>query len=245
MAYSTREQGVGLLAPLTGSPPSAVQLLSRLHDAHAIAGKGIWSDASAWFVALEQSHTAFPALAGFPSQREDRSWVATAGTVLDAASLVLSAADLEDDQPLMPGLVGDERAELGGLVLVLIHGASAMTGIARASAIDVLDPSTLVEMVAGGGEGPDGTSVTRQEYEEAIDELCAAGALGDRGQGARVGSLPAHPVVLRPVDPGPGRPDPRPAGAVDDRPGARGRTAPLLQLPTRRHQRAVGRCPNE
>jgi uncharacterized membrane protein len=179
VAYSTREQGVGLLAPLIGRPPSAVQLLSRLHAAHAIAGKGIWSDAAGWFVALEQSHTAFPALAGFPPQREDRSWVVTAGAVLDAASLVLSASELDDDEPLMPGLVGDERAELGGLVLVLVHGASAVTGIARASAIDVPEPSTLVEMVAGVDELADDNSVTREEYEAAIDQLCAAGALAD------------------------------------------------------------------
>ena len=52
-AYSAREQGVGMLAPLTGSPASATQLLWRLHAAQSLAGSGTWSTTSAWFVAVE------------------------------------------------------------------------------------------------------------------------------------------------------------------------------------------------
>ncbi len=37
---------------------------------------------------LEQTHTAFPILSYFPETRTDHSWVATVGSLLDAAALV-------------------------------------------------------------------------------------------------------------------------------------------------------------
>ena len=151
-AYSAREQGVGMLAPLTGSPPSATELLWRLHAAHALAGAGIWAPTSAWFVAVEQSHSAFPALSQFPPQQEDRSWVTTAGTVLDAAAIVLSVAEIEKGRPVDAAAdAGGERDPARGLLLVLAHGSSAIVGIARAAGIAVEDPPTLVDLVPGHG----------------------------------------------------------------------------------------------
>ena len=41
---------------------------------------------------LEQTHTAFPILSYFPETHIDHSWVATVGTLLDAAALVVSAS---------------------------------------------------------------------------------------------------------------------------------------------------------
>ena len=178
-AYSSREQGVGTLAPLTGTPPSATQLVARLHAARALTGRNIWTPASAWFVAVEQTHTAFPALCGFPPQRDDRSWVATAGTVLDAAALLLSVAELEDDGPVINSGTGDDNTELGGLVLVVAHGTSAVAGIARAAAIDVDEPPTLLELVLDSEIDPGDVAVTREEYEEAIAFLAEAGAIGE------------------------------------------------------------------
>ena len=124
-AYSTREQGVGLLTPMTGAPPSATELIWRLHAAQALKGGGIWGPTSLWFVAMDQSHSAFPALSRFPPQHEDQSWVATAGTVLDAAIL------------LSIGRADESREELGPVVLVLAHGIPAMARIAQAAGLDV------------------------------------------------------------------------------------------------------------
>jgi len=178
-AYSAREQGVGTLAPLTGSPPSATQLVWRLHAAGALTGRNIWGPASTWFVAVEQTHTAFPALSGFPPQREDRSWVATAGTVLDAAALLVSVAELDDDRPVIHTGGGEITTQLGGLILVIAHGTSAVAGIAQAAGIDVEDPPTLLELLLDSDDEVGDISVSREEYEEAIGTLAAAGAVAD------------------------------------------------------------------
>jgi hypothetical protein len=184
-AYSAREQGVGMLTPVAGSPASATQLLWRLHAAHALAGAGIWSTTSAWFVAVEQSHIAFPALSQFPPQQEDRSWVATAGTVLDASAIMLSIAEADQSRPLAAGTGGGDGAiPLGGLLLVLAHGAPAIVGIAHAAGFDVDDPPTLTELIAEG-EHAAPHSIQRREYDEALEFLAASGVIGsvdaDRG----------------------------------------------------------------
>jgi len=178
-AYSAREQGVGTLAPLTGTPASVTQLLWRLHAAHALAGTGIWSSTSAWFVAIEQSHVAFPALSQFPGQREDRSWVATAGTVLDAAAIMLSIAEADEKGPLAAPTTGDaERTQLGGLVLVLAHGSSAIVGVARSAGLAVAEPPTLIDLIVGTDHEPRPISVERREYDEALEFLAEARVIG-------------------------------------------------------------------
>ncbi len=170
-AYSTREQGVGLLAPMTGSPPSATELIWRLHAAQALHGNGIWGPTSAWFVALDQSHSAFPALSRFPPQQAEQSWVVTAGTVLDAASIMVSVGRAEDDR--------DDQAALGPMVLVLAHGIPSVARIAQAAGLDVDDPPPLVNLVLlDDGELPP-ISVERAEYEQAVAFLVEAGVLDE------------------------------------------------------------------
>lgn len=178
-AYSAREQGVGMLAPLAGSPASATQLLWRLHAAHALAGSGTWSSTSAWFVAVEQSHIAFPALSQFPPQQEERSWVTTAGTVLDAAAIALSVAEIEKGRPVdATADAGGEQTHFGGLLLVLAHGSSAIVGTARAAGIAVEDPPTVVDLVLGTDHDPRPISIERREYDEALEFLAEAGVVG-------------------------------------------------------------------
>ena len=179
MAFSAREQGVGLLTPLTGTPPSATELLWRLDAARALDGPSIWGPASTWFVAVDQSHSAFPALSRFPPQHREHSWVATAGSVLDAAALMVSLIE-EDDEPPPPGTIHhrDRRGELGPLVLVLAHGIPALGRIAQAAGLPVDDPPALLELAISGGPAPD-ISVTRQEYEEAVSFLVDAGVVGE------------------------------------------------------------------
>ena len=178
-AYSAREQGVGMLVPLTGTPASATQLLWRLHAAQALAGSGTWNSTSAWFVAMEQSHIAFPALCQFPPQQEDRSWVATAGTVLDAAAIVLSIAETDQGRPVAAAVdAGGERGQLGGVLLVLAHGNSAIVGVARAAGLAVDDPPALIDLVVGSDSDPGPISVERREYDEALEFLAQAGVIG-------------------------------------------------------------------
>jgi len=174
-AYSAREQGVGMLSPITGSPPSPRQLLRRLDAANALAGAGIWGQAASWFVAMHQSHTAFPALSRFPPQDRERSWVATAGTVLDGAAIMISAVG----HPLVDGPdEGDRRNELGALVLTLAHGSSALVEIAGAAGLPVEnDPPTLLELVGGLSNTPPSISIDREEYDETLEWLVHAGVV--------------------------------------------------------------------
>jgi prepilin signal peptidase PulO-like enzyme (type II secretory pathway) len=172
-AYSTREQGVGMLAPLTGKPPSATDLLWRLHAAQALHGPGIWGPTSAWFVAVDQSHSAFPALSRFPPQQADQSWVVTAGTVLDATAIMLSiAGDGHGDDPL-------ERESLGPPVLVLAHGIPAIVRIAQAAGLDVEDPPALVDLVALNREELPEISVSRAEFDDSLTFLAQADVIGE------------------------------------------------------------------
>ena len=172
-AYSTREQGVGLLAPLTGNPPSATDLLWRLHAAQALKGPGIWAPTSAWLVAVDQSHSAFPALSRFPPQHPDQSWVVTAGTVLDAAAIMLSiAGDGRGDD-------AQERKDLGPPLLVLAHGIPAIVRIAQAAGLDVEDPPTLVDLVTFDDADRPEISITRTEFDDSLAFLAEAGVFDD------------------------------------------------------------------
>jgi hypothetical protein len=168
-AYSAREQGVAMLAPLTGVPPTGTELVLRLHAAQVLHGRTVWGQASEWFVAVEQSHTAFPALSGFPPQNPDRSWVATAGTVLDAGALLLSVAHIDRED------LTQERTDFGALVVALAHGSSALSGIAHVVGLDVDDTPTIVELLLDRTAAPQEIAVTREEYVAALEELQSLG----------------------------------------------------------------------
>lgn len=88
-AFARREAAVTLLEIRSGTPPSAGELLVRVHQ---IGGfellDAYWADWQQWFVELEESHTSFAALTFFRSPQADRSWVTAAGAVLDAVSLI-------------------------------------------------------------------------------------------------------------------------------------------------------------
>ena len=185
-AYSAREQGVGLLAPLTGRPPAATELLRRLHAAHALEDSGLWAPTSQWFVALNQNHAAFPALARFPPQDPHQNWVVTAGTVLDAAALRLSVADTDHRPTGADGGPG-VNAVLGPLLLVLAHGIPALVNIGRANGLAIEEPPPLLGLLIDQGEEPPPISVDREEYEAAVAVLAETGVIGpvDNDEGWR------------------------------------------------------------
>jgi hypothetical protein len=60
--------------------------LERLND--------YWPVWEAWFADVEENHSVLPALVFFRSPRSQNSWVVSAGAVLDAAALTLSAVDI-------------------------------------------------------------------------------------------------------------------------------------------------------
>jgi hypothetical protein len=94
-AFSKREVAVNLLEVRAGNPASAVEMILRYHRIHGLERlEEYWFDWETWFAEVEESHTVLPALVFFRSPRPQNSWIVAAGTVLDAASLVLSAIDI-------------------------------------------------------------------------------------------------------------------------------------------------------
>jgi len=94
-AFARREQAVNLLEVRAGSPPSALEMLLRFHRNHGLDKlSDYWKTWEAWFADVEESHTTLPALIFFRSPRPENSWVTAAGTVLDAASITLSAVEI-------------------------------------------------------------------------------------------------------------------------------------------------------
>jgi hypothetical protein len=97
-AFSSREQAVTLLEVRAGSPPSALEMLSRFHRIGKLADlAAFWEGWEAWFAALAESHTSLAALVFFRSPRVEASWVTASGAVLDGAALKRSVVDLPRD----------------------------------------------------------------------------------------------------------------------------------------------------
>jgi hypothetical protein len=93
-AFQRRERFVVTIGARAGIPPSGVGLLVM----HADAGiredvAQVFREGQAWIAEVMESHLAYPILMMFRSSHDFESWVGTLGTLLDAASLVLSTLD--------------------------------------------------------------------------------------------------------------------------------------------------------
>jgi hypothetical protein len=99
-----------------------------------------------WFIDLGESHTSFPQLTFFRSQRANTSWVTAAATILDAVALARHAVDV----------VPDSRSEL--------------TTRAGVSALELIG-----EFLAIPPGSEDGLRLQRQVFLDALDELADAG----------------------------------------------------------------------
>lgn len=92
--FSRRETFVALLEVRAGSPPTAVEMISRYWRIHGLERlDDLWPQWEVWFAELEETHTSFPALNFFRSPQPSHSWVTAAGAVLDGASLRASTLE--------------------------------------------------------------------------------------------------------------------------------------------------------
>jgi hypothetical protein len=146
-AFSRREVNVAKLQTYAGSPPSSVELLTRVHR---IGGEtylqALWENWETWFAEVEESHTSFAPLSFFRSPKPERSWVTASGAIMDAAALRLAAIDL----PFEP------RA-----ALCIRAGYLAFQSLADFFGMEY-DPNP---------DPSDPISITRDEFEQALDEL--------------------------------------------------------------------------
>ncbi len=93
-SYQRREMRVVMLQASAGAPPSAVALL----ETYAWLGltdrlPELFRDWQEWAAEVLDSHVAYPLLGFFRSSHDNLSWISALGTVLDAASLVLTTVE--------------------------------------------------------------------------------------------------------------------------------------------------------
>jgi ABC-type multidrug transport system fused ATPase/permease subunit len=151
-AFSRREQAVNMLEVRAGSPPSASEMLMRFNRIHGLDKLAdYWKIWEAWFADIEESHTTLPALVFFRSPRAENSWVTAAGTVLDSASITLSALDIPYE---------------ASAALCIRSGFLAFRRIANY--FDIPNPQNPHHP-----EIP--ICVTREEFDSVLDQLEAAG----------------------------------------------------------------------
>jgi hypothetical protein len=102
-AFNRREVGVLLLDARAGSPPSGPELLHRMGSAGLPSSlPQLFAEWERWVADVLETHMSYPLLALFRSPHDNTSWVTALGSVLDAATLLITSVD---DEP-------DERAKL-------------------------------------------------------------------------------------------------------------------------------------
>ena len=169
-AYNGREKGLVRLRPITGTPPSATELVQTLHRIGSLDSLELWQNQADWILDMEQTHTAFPILSYFPETRQDHSWVASVGALLDASALMLSASETGAGETY-------EDVEKGPL-LVFVYGVPAFARIARAANVAVPEATRLPELTPHFAEPAPHICISRDEYLEAMAALGPIFAVG-------------------------------------------------------------------
>jgi hypothetical protein len=94
-AFSTRETMVTQLSVRAGTPPTAWRMLELAHRAGFLQELDPeWHDWMRWFNEVSETHTSLGVMAFFRSPNPHRSWITSAGTVLDAAALRLAILNI-------------------------------------------------------------------------------------------------------------------------------------------------------
>ena len=150
-AFSSRETMVTQLSVRAGTPPTAWRMLELAHRAGFLNELDPeWQEWMRWFNELSETHTSLGVLAFFRSPNPYRSWITSAGTVLDAAALRLAVMNIPFSAA--PGLC-------------IRSGFMALREIADFYGFDHdADPAS-----------DDPISVTRDEFMEIYELLAGAG----------------------------------------------------------------------
>ena len=95
-AYHEREVAVARLEVRAGRPAHPVTFLQRSHRIGWLEEMDpVWAEWETWFLEIEETHSTHTSLSFFRSSRYGRSWLQTAGVVLDTAALIESTVDVE------------------------------------------------------------------------------------------------------------------------------------------------------
>ncbi len=151
-AFSRRENGVALLQVRAGDPPRAATMLIRYHRIEESRYRltELWRQWEAWFADIEETHTTFPTLVFFRSPSPERSWITSAGALLDGASFWAGAIEHPKDPDVQ---------------LCIRAGFLALRRIAD-----------IFHVPYDADPQPDGPiSISRQEWDDAMAEMEAAG----------------------------------------------------------------------
>lgn len=98
-SFQQREQFVTIVSTRSGTPPSGAGLL--VIAAHARVNGSlpeVMRQGQAWCALVMETHLAYPALAFFRSSHDYQSWVGTLGTLLDAATLMMTTVQCESGE---------------------------------------------------------------------------------------------------------------------------------------------------
>ena len=94
-SFSTRETMVTQLSVRAGTPPTAWRMLELAHRAAFLDDLDRdWQEWMRWFSAVSETHTSLAVLPFFRSPNPNRSWITSAGTVMDAAALRLAVLNI-------------------------------------------------------------------------------------------------------------------------------------------------------
>jgi hypothetical protein len=97
-SFSRREVVVTRMSVRAGTPPTPTSLLTRAHLTGFLDRLDtLWADWELWFVELEETHTSLSILTFFRSPNPHRSWLTTAGAILDSAAIRLSTLNIPYD----------------------------------------------------------------------------------------------------------------------------------------------------
>jgi hypothetical protein len=98
-AFNRREVGVLLLDARAGSPPSGPELLHRMGSAGMTSSMPeLFAEWERWVADVLETHMSYPLLTLFRSPHDNTSWVTALGSVLDAATLLLTTVEDEPDE---------------------------------------------------------------------------------------------------------------------------------------------------
>ncbi len=88
-AFSRREVTISLLDARAGSPPSAMQFLTRLGTGNFEAVDRILAEWERWSAELLESLISYPVLAYYRSQHDNQSWLAALTAILDTCAILI------------------------------------------------------------------------------------------------------------------------------------------------------------